>query len=150
MLDSKDYPFAELVALFVQTDYRGGYLLEGDGTPEDPLAACIAQRRLYDEMVAAAKKKLGTGGRAAPPAISDLARARLASVSGVERCLPNFSSGLMARAFLSEIRPFPDCAGARPARQDCRGWQARRDHPPNSLSRHQRGLEEVSSRPARS
>ena len=57
-LDSKDYPFADLIALFVQTDYRGWILLEGGGSPKDPLAACIAQRRLYDEMVAAARAKL--------------------------------------------------------------------------------------------
>jgi sugar phosphate isomerase/epimerase len=58
-LDSKDYPFAELIALFVQTDYRGWVLLEGSGpVPKDPLAACIAQRRLYDQMVAAARAKL--------------------------------------------------------------------------------------------
>ena len=57
-LDSKDYPFADLIALFVQTDYRGWILLEGSGTPKDPLSACIAQRRLYDDMVAAARAKL--------------------------------------------------------------------------------------------
>jgi sugar phosphate isomerase/epimerase len=57
-LDSKDYPFAELIALFVQTDYRGWVLLEGSGpVPKDPLAACIAQRRLYDEMVTAARQR---------------------------------------------------------------------------------------------
>ena len=57
-LDSKDYPFADLIALFVATDYRGWILLEGSGTPKDPLAACIAQKRLYDEMAAAARGKL--------------------------------------------------------------------------------------------
>jgi sugar phosphate isomerase/epimerase len=57
-LDGKDYPFADLIALFVATDYRGWILLEGSGTPKDPLAACIAQKRLYDEMVAAARAKL--------------------------------------------------------------------------------------------
>jgi len=57
-LDSKDYPFADLIALFVATDYRGWILLEGSGTPKDPLAACTAQKRLYDEMVAAARAKL--------------------------------------------------------------------------------------------
>ena len=57
-LDSKDYPFADLIALFVETDYRGWILLEGSGTPKDPLSACIAQRRLYDDMVAAARAKL--------------------------------------------------------------------------------------------
>jgi sugar phosphate isomerase/epimerase len=56
-LDSKDYPFADLIALFVETDYRGWILLEGSGTPKDPLSACIAQRRLYDDMVAAARAK---------------------------------------------------------------------------------------------
>ena len=40
------------------TDYRGWILLEGSGTPKDPLAACIAQKRLYDAMVAAARAKL--------------------------------------------------------------------------------------------
>jgi len=57
-LDSKDYPFAELIALFVGMDFRGWILLEGGGSPKDPLAACIAQKRLYDEMVAAARAKL--------------------------------------------------------------------------------------------
>jgi hypothetical protein len=57
-LDSKDYPFADLIALFVETDYRGWILLEGSGTPKDPLSACIAQRRLYDDMVASARARL--------------------------------------------------------------------------------------------
>ena len=58
-LDSKDYPFAELISLFVRSDYRGWILLEGGGTPKDPLAACMAQKRLYDQMVAAAKAGRG-------------------------------------------------------------------------------------------
>ncbi len=57
-LDSKDYPFADLIALFVATDYRGWLLLEAGGSPKDPLRAMIAQKRLYDDMVAAARAKL--------------------------------------------------------------------------------------------
>jgi hypothetical protein len=32
-LDSRDYPFAELIGLFVQMDYDGWLLLEAGGTP---------------------------------------------------------------------------------------------------------------------
>ncbi|MGQ9575237.1 MAG: sugar phosphate isomerase/epimerase family protein [Thermoguttaceae bacterium] len=57
-LDSPDYPFGELIALFVEMDYRGWILLEGHTSPKDPLAALTGQKRLFDKMVAAARARL--------------------------------------------------------------------------------------------
>jgi sugar phosphate isomerase/epimerase len=55
-LDSKDYPFAQFVALLVKSDYRGWVLLEAGGAaPKDPVAAMIRQRKLFESMVAAAR-----------------------------------------------------------------------------------------------
>jgi hypothetical protein len=57
-LDSTDYPFAELIRLFVKTDYQGWLLLEAGGKkpPEDRIQAMIYQRELFESMVAAARK----------------------------------------------------------------------------------------------
>ena len=56
-LDSRDYPFDQLVALFVAMDYRGWLLLEAGGEPKDPIAALKHQRSLFRKMVDQAKAK---------------------------------------------------------------------------------------------
>jgi len=53
-LDSPDYPFAELIRLFVQMDYEGWILLEAGGAPQDPIRDLIRQRELFEKYVAAA------------------------------------------------------------------------------------------------
>jgi len=56
-LDRDDYPFAELIDLFVQSDYAGWVLLEARGNPADPIAALAQQGTLFKQMVAAAQAK---------------------------------------------------------------------------------------------
>jgi len=56
-LDSSDYPFAQLVALFVAMDYRGWLLLEAGGAPKDPIQALKHQKALFQKMVADAQAK---------------------------------------------------------------------------------------------
>jgi sugar phosphate isomerase/epimerase len=51
-LDTRDYPFAELIRLFVEMDYRGWILLEAGGTPKDPIRDLIYQRELFEKYVA--------------------------------------------------------------------------------------------------
>jgi len=58
-LDSRDYPFAELVRLFVAMDYDGWLLLEAGGTPKDPIRDLIRQSRLFEQYVADAQAKIG-------------------------------------------------------------------------------------------
>lgn len=48
-LDTPDYPFAKLIELLVGIDYDGWVLLEASSKPEDPLAALIAQRKLFEQ-----------------------------------------------------------------------------------------------------
>jgi len=62
-LDSRDYPFAQLIALFVAMDYHGWLLLEAGGVPEDPLKALKQQKTLFEKMVADAQGKKGLGVR---------------------------------------------------------------------------------------
>jgi sugar phosphate isomerase/epimerase len=57
-LDSRDYPFAELIGLFVQMDYDGWILLEAGGTPKEPIQALIQQRTLFEKDVSDAQAKL--------------------------------------------------------------------------------------------
>lgn len=54
-LDSPDYPFAELIRLFVQMDYEGWILLEAGGAPRDPIRDLIRQRELFEKYVEAAR-----------------------------------------------------------------------------------------------
>ena len=56
-LDSSDYPFAQLVALFVEMDYKGWLLLEAGGAPKDPIQALKQQRALFQKMLADAQAK---------------------------------------------------------------------------------------------
>jgi sugar phosphate isomerase/epimerase len=48
-LDTPDYPFAKLIELLVGIDYDGWVLLEASSKPDDPLAALIAQRKLFEQ-----------------------------------------------------------------------------------------------------
>lgn len=56
-LDSQDYPFADLIKLFVKANYQGWLLLEAGGKkpPEDRVQAMIQQRQLFESMIAAAR-----------------------------------------------------------------------------------------------
>ena len=53
-LDSRDYPFAELIGLFVAADYEGWILLEAGGAVKEPVPALIRQRELFEKYVARA------------------------------------------------------------------------------------------------
>lgn len=55
-LESKDYPFAELIRLFVKSNYNGWILLEAHDTPKDLSAALVEQRERFAAMLAAAEK----------------------------------------------------------------------------------------------
>jgi len=57
-LDSRDYPFAELIRLFVEMDYQGWLLLEAGGTPKDPIRDLTHQRELFERYVAEAQAKM--------------------------------------------------------------------------------------------
>ncbi len=56
-LDSRDYPFAELIRLFVEMDYEGWLLLEAGGTPKDPIRDLAHQRELFEKYVGLARTK---------------------------------------------------------------------------------------------
>ena len=54
-LDSKNYPFAEVIKLFVKMDYDGWVMLETRVQPEDRVKMLAEQRMLFEKMVAAAQ-----------------------------------------------------------------------------------------------
>ena len=58
-LDSKDYPYQELINLMVKDDYAGYVMIEASSQPQDRVAALAAQVRLFKKMVAAAQKSIG-------------------------------------------------------------------------------------------
>ena len=53
-----DYPYQELMNLFVAMDYAGWILLEARTKPADRVAAMIEQRELFEKMVAKAQAKV--------------------------------------------------------------------------------------------
>jgi sugar phosphate isomerase/epimerase len=55
-LNAGAYPYAQLVRLFVKAGYKGWVLLEGRGSPKDPVAALVEQRTVFEKMVADARK----------------------------------------------------------------------------------------------
>jgi len=57
-LESKDYPYQELINLLVKDDYAGYVMLESSTQPKEPVAALAAQVALFKKMVAAAQKKV--------------------------------------------------------------------------------------------
>jgi len=54
-LESPDYPFQELIRLFVKMDYRGWILLEAHDEPKDLVAALIHERELFQRMLSQAQ-----------------------------------------------------------------------------------------------
>ncbi|MEA1951637.1 MAG: TIM barrel protein, partial [Planctomycetota bacterium] len=55
-LDYKNYPFQELVDLFVAMDYDGWLMLECGGQPKDVVAELARQKELLANMIVAARK----------------------------------------------------------------------------------------------
>ena len=53
-LNIGDYPYAELMKLFVAINYDGWVLLEARTDPADPVAALIEQREVFERMCSAA------------------------------------------------------------------------------------------------
>jgi sugar phosphate isomerase/epimerase len=56
-LDAKNYPWRELLDLYVTADYSGWLMLEEGEVPPDPAAGLIEQRMLFDEMLEAARQR---------------------------------------------------------------------------------------------
>ncbi|MBB74531.1 MAG: xylose isomerase [Planctomycetaceae bacterium] len=54
-LETKNYPYARLIELLVQSDYAGWVMLEASSKPPNPVAALAAQVRRFRELVAAAQ-----------------------------------------------------------------------------------------------
>lgn len=50
-LDSKDYPYADLLKLFTSINYDGWILLEARADPTDKVAAMTQQREIFDRLV---------------------------------------------------------------------------------------------------
>ncbi len=63
-LNIGDYPYQELMNLFVATDYHGWILLEARTKPADRVKALAEQRQVFEQMVAKAKAApaLNAGG----------------------------------------------------------------------------------------
>lgn len=51
-LDSKDYPYDQLLKLFTQLNYAGWILLEARTDPSDKVAAMTEQRKLFESLTA--------------------------------------------------------------------------------------------------
>uniref|UniRef100_A0A7C4QPK1 Sugar phosphate isomerase/epimerase n=1 Tax=Schlesneria paludicola TaxID=360056 RepID=A0A7C4QPK1_9PLAN len=59
VLDSPTYPFQKLLDLFVGIDYHGWWLLEEGKIPDDPVAELARQRKLFDQMLADSRRRVG-------------------------------------------------------------------------------------------
>ncbi|MGC9354053.1 MAG: sugar phosphate isomerase/epimerase family protein [Mariniphaga sp.] len=57
-LNIGDYPYQQLMDLFVKMDYKGWILLECRTDPADKVAALKEQRQVWEEMIANAQAKL--------------------------------------------------------------------------------------------
>ena len=57
--DTKHYPWAELLDLFVGIDYSGWLMLEEGSVPPDAADQLLIQRKLFDKMVAEARNRVG-------------------------------------------------------------------------------------------
>ena len=53
-----DYPYQQLIDMFVQMDYRGWILLECRTNPNDKVAALIEQQKVFEEMITNAQAKM--------------------------------------------------------------------------------------------
>ena len=58
-MDLKNYPWPQLLDLYVKADYSGWMMLEEGDIPQDPAAELIVQRKLFDQMLAAARQRVG-------------------------------------------------------------------------------------------
>ncbi len=65
-LDLVDYPYAELVELFVRARYNGWILLEARSNPPDKIAAMRKQRDLFDSLLANARQRIVESSAAKP------------------------------------------------------------------------------------
>ena len=54
-LNIGDYPYQQLINLFVKMNYKGWILLEARTTPEDRVKALLEQRLVFEKMVAHAQ-----------------------------------------------------------------------------------------------
>ena len=59
-LNVSDYPYQELMNLFVKMDYKGWILLEARTKQEDRVKALIEQRHVFHDMVAKAQATMGS------------------------------------------------------------------------------------------
>lgn len=57
-LNDPNYPFQQLIDLFVKTDYAGWIMLEAGTKPADRVAALAEQQKLFEKMVRLAQDKL--------------------------------------------------------------------------------------------
>lgn len=57
-LNVGDYPYQQLMNLFVGTNYNGWILLEARTKPDDRVVALKEQKALFDEMIAAAQETI--------------------------------------------------------------------------------------------
>ena len=57
-LDSKDYPYQELMNMLVASKYNGWVLLEARTDPADKFAALKQQREIFDEMLQQSRKTI--------------------------------------------------------------------------------------------
>lgn len=57
--DTTNYPWAQLLDLYVGVDYTGWMMLEEGKTPADPAAELIVQRKLFDKTLAEARERVG-------------------------------------------------------------------------------------------
>ncbi|MEI8017674.1 MAG: TIM barrel protein [Schlesneria sp.] len=55
--DVKNYPWPELLDLYVKADYSGWMMLEEGEVPADPAAELIKQRELFDQMLSEARQR---------------------------------------------------------------------------------------------
>ncbi len=58
-LNIGEYPYQDLMNLFVEMDYAGWILLEARTNPKDPIAALAQQGEVFAQMIANAQKAVG-------------------------------------------------------------------------------------------
>ena len=57
--DVNNYPWAQLMELFVRADYSGWMMLEEGEVPADPAGELVRQRELFDQKLSEARQKVG-------------------------------------------------------------------------------------------
>jgi len=59
LLDAKDYPYEQLLVLFLKANYHGWWLLEAGGKPpEDRVKALAEQRAVFEQILAKARAEV--------------------------------------------------------------------------------------------